>query len=156
MAGFGSQFNGSSPYGIGTPAVYTGNAGRPLQDEQDVQHGSRYIDSLTKDYVIDENGRLGGMSNIHQLVLLAVSTTRGSAAVRTLGHDLRNIDRITTNFTRRVDATLRTALRDLTSRGLIEVVSVSTEQLLPGRAYARLRWRDLTTGSADVIETFTS
>lgn len=156
MPGIGSQPAGSSPYGIGTPAVYGGNLGKPLQDENDVMHGSRFIDPVAKDYVVDVNGRVAGMPNVHQLVLLAVSTTRGTAAMRSLGHELRKIDRITSNFARRVDTSLRSAVAPLVARGLIEVVSTSVEILQPGRAFGKLKWRDLTSGSSRIEETTTA
>src|SRR5687768_14948454 len=150
MAGFGSQPYGSSPYGIGTPAVATNLGGATLTDEAGVQRGSRRIDPYTKDYVLDETGRIAGMSNVHQLVQLAVSTTKGTAAMRALGHDLRRIDRISANFVRRVDTTLRAAVQRLVSQGLIEVVGTSVEVARPGVGFARLQWRDLTSGSSRV------
>jgi len=152
MSGFGSQPYGSSPYGLGTPAVATDLGGSALVNEG-VQQGSRRIDPLTKDYVLDDTGRIAGMSNVHQLVLLAVSTTKGSAAMRTLGHDFKKIERISANFIRRVDTTLRAAVQHLTARGLIEVTGVTVEVARPGVGFAKLQWRDLTSGSSRIEET---
>lgn len=124
-----------------------------LADEVGVQQGSRRIDPVTKNYVLDSTGRIAGMKNVHQLVLMAVSTTKGTAAMRALGHEFRKIDRISANLLRRIDDTIRGAVNHLVTRGLIEVVSTSAEVSQPGRAFARLRWRDLTSGSSRVEDT---
>lgn len=150
MAGFGSQPFGGSPYGLGTPAVASPLGGSVLRDEASgATHGSRSINPVTGDYDVDEHGRVLGMSNVKQLVLLAVGMDKGSSAARSFGQALKHIDRITPNFARRVDYELRTAVNHLTSQGLIEVIDTSAEVVRPGVAYVRLRWRDLTTGLAD-------
>lgn len=150
MSGWGSQPFGSSPYGIGTPAVADALGGSTLRDASTgEQLGSRKIDPATGDYVLDENGRILGMSSITQLVLLAVSTTKGSAAMRQLGQELRKIDRITSNLPRRVDNTLRAAVQHIVNRGLIEVVGTEVEVVRPGVVLARMRWRDLSSGKTN-------
>lgn len=150
MSGFGSQPFGSSPYGIGTPATAPEQGGALLRDTATGQtQGSRKIDPFTRDYVLDENGRLLGVGNIKQLVQLAVSTTRGTAAMRRLGQTLREIDRVSPNFQRRVDHALREAVQHLVNDDLIEVVGTEVEILRPGVAFARLRWRDLETNTED-------
>lgn len=153
MSGFGSQPFGSSPYGIGTPAVASELGGSLLRDETTGQSwGSRKIDPVTKDYVLDDNGRILGMSDGHQLVLLAVSTTKGSSAMRQLGQDIKSIDRITNNFVRRVDTTLRAAVQHLVDKELIEVLDVTVDVVRPGVTLARLRWRDLASGEVELTE----
>lgn len=153
MSGFGSQPFGSSPYGIGTPAAATESGGSILRDETTGQAwGSRKIDPVTKDYVLDDNGRILGMSDVHQLVLLAVSTTKGSSAMRQLGQEIKGIDRITTNFVRRVDTTLRAAVQHLVDKELIEVLGVTVDVVRPGVTLARLRWRDLASGEVELTE----
>jgi hypothetical protein len=152
MSGFGSQPFGSSPYGIGTPAVAPATGGSILRDEFSGEtHGSRSIDPYTRDYVLDDNGRILGMSDTKQLVILAVLTDKGSSAMRQLGHELKSIDRITPNFSRRVDNTLRAAVKHITDRRMIEVIGTEVQVLRPGVAFARLRWRDLVTGLDDEV-----
>lgn len=147
MPGFASQPFGSTPYGIGQPSDANPNGGGALRGQfTDQPTGSRRIDPRSKDYVLNEWGRIRGMDDTQQLVLLAVSTDRGSSAVRELGHELKKIDRITDNFERRVDSTFRTALEHLVSRGMIAIHSVTVERAsVPGRAFARIVWRDLVT-----------
>lgn len=144
--GFGGSGFGSSPYGIGTPTSAS-SGGKILRNTLTGQStGSRRLDPKTKDYVLDEYGRIEGMSNVQQLVLVAVSTEQGSSAVRTLGQDLKKIDRITNNFEKRVENVLRAALSHLTDDNLIEIKSITTTRLpTTGRAYTKLVWRDLTT-----------
>lgn len=145
MSGFGAQPAGSSPYGIGTPAVADGTGGTILLDPTTNRStGSRKIDQTTRDYVVDEYGRFVGMPDVQQLVLMAVTTRKGSAAMRDLGHELDRIDRISTNVARRVDLTLRACVQHLVTRGLIEVVGTTVEVVQPGRIQMALLWRDLT------------
>lgn len=154
MPGFSNQAYGQSPYGIGQPADDDPNGGGPLRDQFTGQTtGSRRIDPRSRDYVLSEFGRIRGMSDTQQLVLLAVSTERGSSAVRELGHQLRTIKLITANFERQVDSILRAALEHLVSRSMIEIKSILVErQPTPGRAYARVVWRDTATGRDDQTE----
>lgn len=105
--------------------------------------GSRLIDQTTRDYVYDEYGRTVGMPDVQQLVFLAVSTRKGSASMRELGHELAKIDRITANTARRVDVTMRAAVSHLVARGLIEVQGTTVEVVRAGRIQMSLLWRDL-------------
>lgn len=156
MSGFGSQSFGSAPYGLGTPAAAPDLGGKALtHPDTGEQTGSRHIDPATKDYALDDYGRIAGMSNVHQLVLLAVSTKKGSAAMRQLGNELMNIQRITTNFARRADSELRRAVQHLVDRRLIEIVGTSVDIVGPGVARARLLWRDLTDFDGEIQETAT-
>lgn len=150
MAIFGAQ-----PYGVGTPTVAQDGGGsvavNPYSGEVE---GSRRIDPRTKDYVIDSTtGRILGMTNTQQLVLMAINTEKGSSAMQALGHELRTIDRITTNFERRVDTVLRAAVSHLVRAELIEVQGTEVVVLGPGRAFARLLWRDTESGVEDSTDT---
>jgi hypothetical protein len=144
--GFGSQPFGSSPYGIGTPSVATPRGGTLFRSTSGARANARRINPATKDYVLDGNGRILGMPALHQRVLLAVSTERGSSAMRSLGQSLKSIQRISDNFARRVEDDLRTAVKHLTDPRLIEVVDVQISIVKPGGAFIRFRWRDLSTG----------
>lgn len=148
MSGFGSQPFGSSPYGIGTPAVAEASGGKILRNASTGKStGSLLIEN--GNYVFDDNGRLLGMDDVKQLVYLAVRTTKGSSAMRELGQTLRKIDRITSNIERRVDATLREAVKHLVDKQLVEVTSVTVEHVREGVVIARMAWRNLLTGDAD-------
>lgn len=143
-SGLGSQGFGSTPYGLGTPAVAPSQGGAIFRDASTgLSTGSRMIDPVTKDYVFDSNGRILGMPDVHQLVLLAVSTRKGSSAMRELGQELERIPRITANTARRVDSTLRASVQHLVDQGLITVTGTTVETG-DARIRAVLLWRDLT------------
>lgn len=131
------------PYGTGTPTTAPLATGNILADSTGTTTGSRFIDPTTRDYVIDSNGRTTGMSNVQQLVYLAVSTDLGSSAVQALGQQLKQIDRITANFERQVTTTLTASVQHIVDQGLMQVVDVIVERVGPSVARARLRWRDL-------------
>ncbi len=152
--GFGSSGFGSSPYGLGTPSDTDPNGGAILRNAFTAKsQGSRRINPYTRDYVLDAFGRIEGMDTVQQLVLLAVSTELGSSSMTELGHDLKSIDRITTNFERRVDSVLREALAQVIADRLVEVQGIKVTRLQPqGRAFIQLVWRDLTSGEEHLEE----
>lgn len=154
MAGFGKQPAGTSSAGYGSPLAGESLPGVILRNARTGQSdSSRLIDSRTRDYALDGgNGRLAGMSDVQQLVQITVTTEKNSSAVRGLGHELKSLDRITTNFERRVLAVLTSALQHLIDQRLVEIVGFAFSKGGPdsgqpsGRALGRLRWRDMTTG----------
>lgn len=152
MAGFGIQPAGTTPAGLGTPALATPNVGSALVDPRTgTQTGSRLIDTRTKDYVVDANGRLSGMGNVPQLVYLAVQTTKSSSAIQDLGRRPMG-EVVAANIQALVLNNLRDAVSDLVVAGLIEVLGLEQFRvgpdgvLLPGATYGHFRYRDLTTG----------
>mgnify|MGYP000142922689 CR=1 FL=1 len=89
------------------------------------------------------------MSDVQQLVHMAVATDLGSSAVRNLGQQLRQIERVSSNFEALVTNALEGAVQHIVNAGLIEVVGVVVEVVRPGVAHARLLWRDLTLAPDD-------
>lgn len=153
MAGVGLQPAGLTPAGVGTPALAPFTAGTVQRSAVNgLSTGARSIDPKTKQYVFDANGRVTGMTSTQQLVQLAVSTTLGSSAVRTLGQSLAKIDRITSNFTRRITDVYTLALGDLVARRLIAIKSIDVQQVQGSRAFVLIKWADLSTGSEEVIK----
>jgi hypothetical protein len=152
MAGYGIQPAGTSPAGLGTPALAAPNAGAALTDPNTgAQTGGRLIDTRTRDYVADANGRLAGMSNVPQLVYLAIATVKSSSAVRDLGMQPQG-SVVTSNIQAVVLNMLRDAVNDLVSAGLVQVLGLEQFRvgpdgvLLAGATYGHFRYRDLTTG----------
>ncbi len=147
MSGFGNQPYGSSPYGIGTPITATAPGGAVLRETSTGSSlGSRLINAETRDYVVDENGRIVGMSDVQQLMQIALGTVKGSSAMLGLGHALATLDVITDNVERRVATIVDDAVLHLTSRKLVEILSVVTTRMHAGALHIVVRWRDLTTG----------
>lgn len=154
MPGAGLQSAGTSSAGFGTSASAIAQGGTFLRNTRNGESlGARRIDPNTRDYVLDENGRILGLDYVKHAVQMSVHTERGTAAVSELGQRLRELDRITPNFEKRVLAMLTDALQPLIRLGYIEVLGFSqftigntANGLPPGAVYGRLKWRDLTTG----------
>ncbi len=147
--GLGGSVFGVSPFGYTEVAHAHAPTGLVLVDDDGRQTGSRKINAL-RTYEFDTHGRARGMGNTRQLVLLAVTTVKGSCVLPYLGHDLTTIKDIGPDFDRRVDNALRGALASLVAEKRVEILLVRVEHLAtPGTTQERgalilLRWRDLT------------
>lgn len=154
MSGAGTQPAGMSSAGYGEPSTATGISGAFLRDTKTGKSlGARKIDPLTRDYVLDANGRILGVGYVQHVVQMSLHTEEGSAVVQEMGHRLRTIERITPNVERQILAILTKAVQPLINQGLIEVLGFShfvagtgVNGLPRGRVHGRFSWRDLTTG----------
>lgn len=148
MRGAGLQPAGTTPAGFGAPTASSSGSNVVLPDSSTpASHGSRKIHPVTRDYVMNSDGRLEGMNNVQHLVQLAVT----NAALQ-----LQEIDRLDGSFERAINSILSAALAPLAQQGLLEVLGVSVRMneeggLKGGQAVTTLRWRDLTTN--DEVET---
>lgn len=143
MRGIGFQPAGTSPAGVGAPdqTEMPSNVVLPDQLDLTVGHGGRRIDPKTRDYVMTEDGRLEGMSDVQQLVYIAVANA---------GPQLQEIEKLDGMFETAVESVLTAAVAHITALGLIEIIGVSTRKndeggLEPGQAVTLFRWKDLTT-----------
>ena len=158
--GFGSQGFGSTPYGIGTPTPATAPSGGLLRDPTTGRTmDARRIDPSIRDYALDTSaGRILGMSATKHNVIIAVHTELNSSAMRGLGQELRKLDRVTSNFQRRLEATITSCLKHLIDRQLVRVLGITTfragakDGLQPGQTYGRLSFVDLTTGEEHKVD----
>lgn len=153
MSGFGNQPFGSTPYSLGAPVVTDGSPGKILQAPETQQtEGSRYINPVTRDFELDENGRFRGQPNVRHLVQHAVQTLKSSSAMREFGLDIEDIEVITADTERRLARALDEAVAHLVAANLIVALGVTrfvagpSEGLTPGRTYTRFAWRDVSTG----------
>lgn len=150
--GIGAQPAGGSNAGYGTVTDAVGAPGLVTQDRLGRPTGTRLIDPVKRDYVMDTNGRTAGMSAGQQSVYLAVANDLNSTAVKGLGNSLRSLDRITDNFRAACLDKLTSALQTAIDTGLIAVLGFDTfkagprDGLQPGQVYGRLNWVDLSTG----------
>jgi len=153
MSGAGLQKAGRTTAGYGTSPDATTFGGGFLRDEITGETlGARLIDPRSRTFVLDENGRILGMSTVRHAVLIAVHTVQNSSAVRGLGNRLSSIQRIGPNIERQVFSILSEALRPLVQAGMVEVLGFSQfvagdskNGMLAGAVFGRLKWRDLTT-----------
>lgn len=140
--GAGFQPAGSSPAGFGAP-TQTGLGSNVVLPDSRVggSHGSRKIHPVTRDYVMNDEGRIEGMNNVQQLVQLAITNAEP---------ELQKLDRLDSAFQKGVLAILSAAVAPLVEQGLIDVVGVSVRMneeggLKPGQAVTKFNWRDRTT-----------
>jgi hypothetical protein len=140
--GAGFQPAGTTPAGFGAP-TQTGHGSNVVLPDPVIggSHGSRKINPLTRDYVLNDEGRLEGMNNVQQLVQLAVTNA---------APQLQEIDRLDGGFERAVLAILTAAVAPIVAQGFIEVLGVSTRMnaaggLKGGQAVTVFQWRDRTT-----------
>lgn len=140
--GAGFQPAGASAAGFGAP-TQTGLGSNVVLPDSSVggSHGSRKIHPVTRDYVMNDEGRIEGMNNVQQLVQLAVTNAEP---------ELQKLDRLDSAFKKGVLAILSAAVAPLVAQGLIEVVGVSVRMneeggLKRGQAVTVFNWRDRTT-----------
>jgi hypothetical protein len=140
--GTGLQGAGTTPAGFGAP-TQTGRGTNVVLPDMSVggSHGSRKINPITRDYVMNDDGRIEGMNNVQQLVQLAVTNAEP---------ELMRLDRLDAGFEKGMLAILSAAVAPLVAQGLIEVVGVSVRMneaggLKPGQAVTLFKWRDRTT-----------
>ena len=153
MSGAGIQGAGTTSAGFGTSEDAAVPGGVILRDVKTGRSFSdRKIDTFTRDYVLDEFGRLLGMNGVQHAIQVALSSELDSSAVKGLGQRLRSIDRITSNFDRQVLSILTEAVQPLIIMGLIEVLGFVQAKagddkngLRRGAVYGKFLWRDLTT-----------
>lgn len=130
--GFGSSGFGSAPYGYGTPPTAPVPGGSIFALADGGVSGSRLIHHVTRDYVMGDDGRLVGMGDVPQLVLLAVANIKFSGGRLTPATE--------GDVTRKVTA----ALRHLVDAGRVKVLGVDFERVGRSGLVTVVRWRDMT------------
>jgi len=148
LSGLGVSPLGVSAYGYGTPAVAPTPGGNVYKDRFGVVHGSRNI-SLVRDtagqYTYDEFGRAQGMSDTHQLVILASKTILGSSASTALGHRFSEIRYVGDDFAKQMTGRVNEAFKSLVDQGLIRIDSIEVEPGDGRPAKTRVKLTDLFT-----------
>lgn len=130
-----------SPFGLGTPDDAT-------PPPPGGQLGARYLDPVSKDYAVGPDGEYLRMPTLRQRVLLAIGTVLDSSSVQqTVG--MRLPDRVDSNFERRVQFSVKSALASLVSAGELRIDSVSVALPIPGRALITVAYTNLLTGESD-------
>jgi hypothetical protein len=148
--GIGACACGGAPYGFGTPATSPTPGGAIYRNTlTGDMMGAALIDSHTKQYSIDSNGRVLGVSPVHQLVYLALNTLRNSSVIQDFGLDLPRVKDIADNHLQAVEGLVRDALSDLVRRNLIQIRRVGVRLFNPTGTLIELEWLDLTTGQTE-------
>lgn len=123
---FGSGF-GSLPYGYQAPANASSDPVR--------LHSARFIEALTGDYAIENDGEFRAMNGTAQRVLLTVARVMYDAP-----------DRITPASLRRIEQDIDAALRSTVSDAA-EPESVAAARHSPGAVSVEVTYRDLGLGT---------
>jgi len=145
--GWAIQGAGITAAGTGEPATIVDN---PKPSE-----GSLYLNPYTKDYQLDSaTGQLAQMPPVRQMVMLALSTWKGSAtAVPWLG--VKYPDKVGPTFVSEVGDSARSALSHLTTEDspqiTIDRVNVEIVNGVQGRVVVTVSYTDLTTGEYDAV-----
>ena len=142
MSGLGAPI-GVYPYGSGTPA-----ATNPPPDNGPER--AAYIDPVTRDYVIGDDGELERMPGVRQQVMLALTTRKGSAGAA-LNFGVQLPGRVSSDFKRVVESSVRLALSHIVSAGRMLLQAVQVELGEYGRTLVTVQYRDLTADKNDVI-----
>lgn len=148
--GLGAAPIGSTPFGFGAPMTLNSTSAKLYLSSDGARRNSAQINSVSGDLVRDaSNGVHTGMDSISQQVYLALRTLRGSAIVQNLGIAFA-VKVITDTTARKLANEVYVALSDLTSRQLIEVVSVKSERIKITGIRVIVQWKNLTNGETNV------
>ncbi|HEX5076136.1 MAG TPA: hypothetical protein VFW03_23185 [Gemmatimonadaceae bacterium] len=136
---------GSTPFGMGTPAVG--------EDVPTGPAGSRYLDPLARDYVVDpSSGQYQQMPSVRQRVLITVITMLGSSSSQPL-FGVQLPQRMDERFEADARGRIRAALSQLIDIEQVMVLDgqIKVERGLGGRARFTIPFFDLTTGERHTV-----
>jgi hypothetical protein len=138
--GLGASMMGGGPFGSGTPAT----ASAPPSD---VPTFANYLNPVTRDYVIQDDGSNQRMPIVRHQVLMLLLTERGSAAEPDIG--LKLPAKMDQSFEQRARQSVAMALEPIGDDFRLD--SVPVERTAMGRADITVEFTDLTTGNAETI-----
>lgn len=138
---------GVAPAGYGVPdTVGPPNAVTLPHPKTGQPMGGRAINASTGDYVFMSDGRIQGMSNVQQLVLLAIRTLLGTSVATDLGIDLTGLQEKGPDFQRKLSTVIAKAFKPLVDQKFVRLDRVSVLSTPnPDGAFAAIEWFDLTT-----------
>jgi hypothetical protein len=143
VAGFGVSPLGGFPCGFSPPMT--------ADDPPDPPENARFLDYLTSDYVVGDDGEVERMPITRQRVLLALATRLESSTVlRDFGAQLPGV--IGPNDENDVRIAVETALRHLIAEGALVLNSVTVDHGNPiGRSAITVDYTDTATNERDAV-----
>lgn len=152
--GYGLSGFGNSIFGYGTPGVSDSSAAKMFIKSDGTKGNVAKIDFSTGDYVLDAGGNPVGDNSVNQMVYLALKTTKNSSSLRNFGIDLLSIKTVTENIKLKFNLAVSSALKHMTDRKLISIISVDVNQIInkPGAITVNVKWRDETSGDINSIK----
>lgn len=135
------------PYGLSlVPSqVPTPPDRREYVDSNNQIQSGRFIDTTTKDYVLNANGQFVGQDIIKQQVYMSLITIFGSSAQNTLGNTLFQIKLITPNIVSQCQNACQQALANLINNGSVLLNGVNVILNGPGNVIVQVFWTELST-----------
>jgi hypothetical protein len=141
MAGLGLFGIGSTPFGSGTPVAATA-------PPSDIPEQANFLDPVTGDYVVLDDGALARMPNTRHRVLMLLKTVLASAAhLPDVGLEMPT--RMDQTFKQRTKGAVLFALEPIGDD--IRIDDVTVEVTGTGRADVTVSYTDLTTGNSDTV-----
>lgn len=140
MAGFGNSAFSVTPFGSGTPATLVAPPTKPPER-------AAYIDPVTRDYVLDNEGEASRMPEVRQQVVLAVMTIVGSSSTEPR-RGIRSPRKIDENIERSMRASVVAATQHIVSAGRATVDDVRSTEVSMGRLRTIISYTDLVAGGA--------
>jgi len=142
----------SKGFGTGPFGLFAFGAGLPDQGESLPPNlAIRYLDPNTKDFAANEDGTFQEMPSTRQRVLLALATTKGTAAgLDTFGSTHPLIGVIDSQFDSKVNNSVREALKQLTEvEKIITLDGVEIVKSPNGRVEITVSYTDLISQDQD-------
>ena len=124
--GAGAAPAGSSQAGFGAPATATPPSGSPHRDTTGQQWGSRAIDGQGH-YVFGDDGRVAGMPDVQQLVILAATEKHEKSAVPDIGERYSEVRKIGANVQQEMDARAAATFAHLVDAGWVRIDGVEVQ-----------------------------
>jgi len=136
MPGIGSVPIGSIGIGYAPLTTLAATPSSPLPDPRTgLSQTGRLINPLTKDYVMQSDGRLQGMPTVNQLVLIAVFNL-----------DFSSLTEKGPNFANALRAIIQNGMAYLVTQKLVAIRQIVIQQPNADAGLALMNWTDLTTG----------
>jgi hypothetical protein len=107
-----------------------------------------YINPVTKDFELNDNGLFKGMSSIVQMVQLALTTNLGSSVDSGLGININKIKVINASLKTDISGYVNSALTRLISANLISLQKVDVKRESTNKIFISISWLDLTENTA--------
>lgn len=150
--GAGIAALGAARVGYGTPSQANSSTVKVYIKSDGTQGNCAKIDPATGDYVLDEFGNSVGDDSVNQMVYLALNTILNSSTVSGFGIDLNTRDYVINETTTlQVKLAVMKAVKHLTSKNVITIVSVQVQKVTQTGLQILIQWMDNSTGEINEL-----
>ena len=152
--GFGASGFGNSIFGFGTPASTNSSTAKIFIKSDGTRGNCAKLDPYTGDYVLDSAGNPVGDDSVNQMVYLALRTTKNSSALLNFGIDISKIKTITDNVQLKFQLAVKNAVKHLTDRQLISILSVDVffPPNMPTALQVKVMFKNLTNNEVNTFK----